>query len=260
MYHEKGRHVLGGCFRVGVYSHQTENYHDHHQGVDHEADAHALYGVARILKGFGVLDEDRDVGELEGPVDKRGVKGAGQRQLLGGHSVHGVGNLRQAGDDIWNVHNQQAGNDADGQHGCHLAHQVGAENGNHKDKDADDKGTKQVRQSRQSAQCRAAGGEGHGGSHAHDANVQNLKEVGKNGSESAVKGVVVGTVIVNFMFSGKTQAVGEEDRIVQHGKDRHQQTVDTVAHIITVNLCAGGEAAPEMCGKPHEGYAKDNGG
>ena len=177
LYHEEGRHVLGGCFRVGVDGHQTENDHDHHQGVDHEADAHALYGVAWLFKGLGVLDEDRDVGKLEGSVNKRGIKGGGQRQFLSGHGAHGVGNLRQAGDDIWNVYNQQAGDDADGKNRRDFPHQVGAENGHHKDEDADDEGTQQIRQSCQSAQCRAAGGEGNGGSHTHDADIEHFKEV-----------------------------------------------------------------------------------
>lgn len=114
MYHEESWHVLGGGFRIGVDGHEAENDHDHHQRVDDEADAHTLDGVARFLKGFGVLHEDRDVGQLKGTVDKGGVQRVRKRQLLSGHGGHGVGNLRQAGYDVRDIHDQQAGNDADG--------------------------------------------------------------------------------------------------------------------------------------------------
>lgn len=62
------------------------------------------------------------------------------------------------------------------------------------------------------------------------------------------------------MFSGEAQTVGEKYRVVQHGKDRHEQAPDAVPDIIAVDLRAGGEAAAEMGGEPYEGYAEKDGG
>ena len=201
-----------------------------------------------------MLDEHGDVGQLEGAVQKGRVQGRAQRQVLFPHGGDRFGDLPGVQGDVGQVDDQQTGNDADGQNGRHPPHQVGAENGHHKDENADEEGTQQVGQACQLAEGGAAGGKGHCRGHAHDAQVQQLKQVGENRGELPVKGVVVGAVVVDLVFPGKPQAVSEEDPVVGHGQHRHDNAPGAVADKVAVDLGAGSKAAAKVGGKPHKGY------
>ena len=103
--------------------------------------------IARFFEYFGVLDKYRNVCQLERSVKECGVKCLSEWLCGCCHLLCGCTDGRPSVNDIRNVYNQKPGNDADGKHGGYPAHQIGAENGNDKDKNADDQGTQQIRKS-----------------------------------------------------------------------------------------------------------------
>ena len=118
-----------------------------------------------------MLDEDGDVGELEGSVQKCDVQGFAERKVCGFHGAHRVSDVSGSGDDVRHVDNQQADDDTNGQDRCNFPHQIGSENGDDEDEQSDQERTEQVRQTGQCAQRCAAGCEGHGRGNAHDAEI-----------------------------------------------------------------------------------------
>lgn len=60
------------------------------------------------------------------------------------------------------------------------------------------------------------------------------------------------------MTACKPHTIGEKDAVVEHGKCRHEQTPDTITHIVAVDLGAGSKAAAKMCRKPDKSHAEDN--
>ena len=98
-----------------------------------------------------MLDKYRNVCQLERSVKECGVKCLPEWLCGCCHLLCGCADGRPSVDDIRNVYNQKPGNDADRKHGGNPAHQIGAENGNDKDKNADDQCTQQIRKSCQCA-------------------------------------------------------------------------------------------------------------
>ena len=122
-----------------------------------------------------------------------------------------------------------------------------------------EKGTQQIGQTRQLAESGAPCGKGYRRRHAHHAQVQQLKEIGEDGGVSAVKGVVVGAVIIGLVLSGKPQAVSEKHAVIGHGQHRHENAPGAIPDKIAVNLGAGSEAAAKVSGEPHKGHAQSDG-
>ena len=63
-----------------------------------------------------MLDEDCDIGKLEGSVEECGVQGFAQWEVCGFHGIYSIADLSGSGDDVRDVDDQQTGNNADGQH------------------------------------------------------------------------------------------------------------------------------------------------
>ena len=205
-----------------------------------------------------MLDKDSDIGQLESAIEKSGIQRVSQRQLCLCHIGCGVPDSRKAGNNIGDVYDQQSGDDADRQHRSHFAHQIRTEDRHHEDKDPNQKSAQKIRQSRQSAQRSSSCGKGHRRRHTHDTDIEHFKKIGKDRCKSSVKRIIIGTVIIYLMLSGKTQTVGKKYRIVDHSQNRHDQTPDPETHKITVDLGAGSESAAKMRSKPYERYSQDH--
>ena len=171
LYHEQRRYALIDNVRIGADGQQTQNHHDHEQRIDYPADAHALDGIVRLFKRLGVLDKHRDIGELEGAIQKCRIQRLAERRRLCGHRVHGLRNGAGACDNVRNVHDQQTGNDADGQNRSNLAHKIRAENRHDENKRTDQQRAQQIRQAGQCAQRGAAGCKRNGRCDTHDAQI-----------------------------------------------------------------------------------------
>ena len=63
-----------------------------------------------------MLDEDCDIGKLEGSVEECGVQGFAEWEVCCLHGVYSIADLSGSGDDVRDVDDQQTGNNADGQH------------------------------------------------------------------------------------------------------------------------------------------------
>ena len=122
-----------------------------------------------------MLDEDCDIGKLEGSVKECGVQGFAEWEVCGFHGVYRIADLSGSGDDVRDVDDQQAGDNADRQYRCYFPYQIGSEDRNDENKGSDQKRTEQVWQTGQGTQCCAAGCEGNGRSDTHNAEVQELK-------------------------------------------------------------------------------------
>ena len=62
-----------------------------------------------------MLDEDCDIGKLEGSVEECGVQGFAEWEVCGFHGIYSIADLSGSGDDVRDVDDQQTGNNADGQ-------------------------------------------------------------------------------------------------------------------------------------------------
>lgn len=54
-----------------------------------------------------MLDEDCDIGKLEGSVEECGVQGFAQWEVCGFHGVYSIADLSGSGDDVRDVDDQQ---------------------------------------------------------------------------------------------------------------------------------------------------------
>ena len=146
--HHKQCRYAGTChIRACGNGHNSKTDHRHHQRVDDKAEPHAFDCIARFFEYFGVLDKYRNVCQLERSVKECGVKCLSEWLCGCCHLLCSCTDGRPSVDDIRNVYNQKPGNDADGKHGGYPAHQIGTENGNDKDENADDQCTQQIRKS-----------------------------------------------------------------------------------------------------------------
>ena len=56
-----------------------------------------------------MLDEDCDIGKLEGSVEECGVQGFAEWEVCGFHGVYSIADLSGSGDDVRDVDDQQTG-------------------------------------------------------------------------------------------------------------------------------------------------------
>ena len=54
-----------------------------------------------------MLDEDCDIGKLEGSVEECGVQGFAEWEVCGFHGVYSIADLSGSGDDVRDVDDQQ---------------------------------------------------------------------------------------------------------------------------------------------------------
>lgn len=57
-----------------------------------------------------MLDEDCDIGKLEGSVEECGVQGFAEWEVCGFHGVYSIADLSGSGDDVRDVDDSRPGN------------------------------------------------------------------------------------------------------------------------------------------------------
>ena len=113
LHHEQCGDGLFRHFRLGVDGQQAKDYDQHEGGVDHPADQHAFFGVARFLENLAVLDEDCDVAQLEGTVQESGIESLSKGDRRSLHGCAGCADPIGVHNDIRDIDGNQAYDDND---------------------------------------------------------------------------------------------------------------------------------------------------
>ena len=242
---------------------QSDNRKLHCKEVAQEhADGGAvdLFYIGNILH---MLVHNRNGSQLEEEVQhgrvKRRSESAGfmgeHGHFAGTHASNDSGDIAPLCDDIRNKNDNKADDDQNAKRRSTFPHNTRAEEGNEENESGDDHGAQPVRHTGQGLNRGTAGCESGCGSRADHNQVADFIEVRHHRAGFAIQSVRKATVIVRFVFVGKTHAVPEEQRVESLRQCRKDQAPDAVVDEILVNLCAGGKTAAELCGKCNESEA-----